>query len=284
VTVARRYRVALWAYPARYRTGRGRELLSTLADGDDDRGRPSTREALALAYRGLLERGRIAASGDGLLMIAATLVLFAMFAGLTWAERVWVMGGGVAAIGGDGPGQWAGVALTICAFAILAARPFRAVDSPRRRRVAATIAFFAALLIWSAPGALFKYSIPDAGAAVEFLRWNVTGIYHNWNLTLPFAATASAGTWLALKALSRLSEPARRRALAAGLFAAGAVAVTLTWARPDTPAPYGRSAFADLGAAVFVTATGMLLAVAASLRARRSYPRPAPPQGAPGPR
>jgi hypothetical protein len=266
MTTPRRYRFALSAYPARYRRSRGPELLATLADGDDERGGPSTREALALAYSGLLQRGRIAASADALLVIAATLVLFAMFAGLTWAERVWVMDGQVAAIGGDGPGQWAGVALTIVAFAILAAGPLHAVDDARRRRIAAALAFFTALLVWSAPASVFKYSIPSAGELVDFLRLNLAGLYSNRELTLPFAATASAGTWLALKALSKRSGAARRRALAAGLFAAGAVAIILTWARPDTPAPYGQSAFADLGAAVFVTAAGMLLALVASRR------------------
>jgi hypothetical protein len=281
VRVARRYRWALRAYPASYRKERGQELLSTLADGDEDRGAPCTREAAALAYRGVLERGRIATSADGLLVIAAALVVFAGFAGLTWAERVWTMGGEMTVLGGDGPGRWAGIALTLSAFAILAAGPFRAVDSPRRRRRAAAIAFVAALFVWSAPGSVFKYSIPDAGVLADFLRWNVAGIFANWSVTIPFAGSVAAGTWLALAALSRLSEPARRRVLAAGLFAAGAVAVALTWARPDTPAPYGQSAFADLGAAVFVTATGMLLALAASLRSARSYP---PPSGAPGPR
>ena len=237
-----------------------------MADGDDDRGSPSTREAAALAYRGLLERGRIAASGDGLLVIAALLVLFAMFAGLTWAERIWVMNGDVAATGGDGPSTWAAVALTIAAFTVLAAGPLQAVDSTRRRRGIAAIAFVAAVLIWPAPGSVFKYSIPDAGELVEYLRVYFAGIYSNWTSTLPYAAAAAAGTWLALKALYRLPEPARRRALAAGLVVAGAVAVTLTWARPDLRAPYGRSAFADLGAAVFVTAAAMLLALVASGR------------------
>jgi hypothetical protein len=266
VRAARRYRAALRAYPALYRKSRGRELLSTLADGDDERGRPSTREALALAYSGLVERGRIAASADGLLVIAATLVLFAMFAGLTWAERIWLLDGQVAAIGSEGPGPWVAVALTIPAFTILAAGPFHAVDSPRRRWIVAGSSFFAALLIWPAPGSLFKHSIPEVGEAVEFFRWTFAAIYSNRGLTLPYAAGASAGTWLALTVLSRLPRDARRRALAGGLVAAGAVAVTLTWARPDTPAPYGRSAFADLGAAVFVTAAGMLLALVASGR------------------
>jgi hypothetical protein len=40
----RRYRVALIAYPAAYRERRGPEFAATLADGDEDRGRPSMRE------------------------------------------------------------------------------------------------------------------------------------------------------------------------------------------------------------------------------------------------
>ena len=266
MTAPRRYRLALCAYPARYRTSRGAELLSTLADGDDDRGHASSREALALAYRGLLERGRIAVSADGLLVWAAALVLFAMFFGLTWAERVYLFRGEAAAMGTDGPGQWAAVALFVSAVTILAAGSFRAVESPRRRRIVAVIAFIVALIIWPAPGGVFKYSIPDAAELAEHLRFTFTGIYSNWALTLPFAATAAAGTWLALQLLSELPRSARRPALAAGLLATGAIAVILTWTRPDLVAPYGRDAFSDLGAAVFVTACGMLLALAAAAR------------------
>lgn len=276
--VARRYRLALRAYPAHYRKSRGRELLSTLADGDEDRGGPSMHEAVALAYRGLLERGRVALSGDGLLVIAATLVLFTMLAGLTWAERPFLYHGEVAAIGSDGPETWSAVALSISAFTAVAAGPFRAVDSPRRRWVAAAIAFFAALVLWSAPGAVFKYSIPDVGELVEFLRWNFAGVYSNWTTTLPFAASASAGTWLALRALAKLPASARRPFLAAGLVAAGALAVTTAWTRPDLVAPYSRSAFADLGAAVFVTALGVLLAAVAALRSTDGYPPSPQPQ------
>jgi hypothetical protein len=51
---------------------------------------------------------------------------------------------------------------------------------------------------------------PDAGELAEFLRWNVTGIYHNRNVTIPFAGSVAAGTWLALTPLSKLPEPAAR--------------------------------------------------------------------------
>jgi hypothetical protein len=261
-----RYRLALLAYPARYRTARGPELLATLADGDDDRGGASSREALALVYRGFLQRGRIALSGDGLLVVAATLVVIALFFGLTWAERVFLFRGGVAATLWTGPGTWPSVGLTVAAFTILAAGPGRAVDDARRRRIAACVAFFGALLIWSSPGSLLKHSLPSPHDLLETLKWIVPAVWANWEVTLPFAAATGAGTWLALLGLACLPRPARRPALAAGLFAAGAIAVGLTWARPDLPAEYGRSAFADLGAGIFVTTASMLLALVASRR------------------
>jgi hypothetical protein len=138
-------------------------------------------------------------------------------------------------------------------------------------------------VLGSAPGAVVKHSIPDAGELIETLHWNFAGIYSNRTTTLSFAGSASAGTWLALRLLSGLRATARRRALAAGLVAAGAVAVTTTWTRPDLVAPYAQSAFADLGAAVFVTALGVLLASVAAVRSTDSHP-PSPSPGAPGPR
>ena len=268
MNVPRRYRVALAAYPARYRSERGQELLTTLADGDDDRGRPSTREAVALAYRGAQQRGRIALSGDGLLAIAAVLVLFTAFAGLTWAERLFLYRGEVAAIGTDGPGTWSGVALMIGAFTVLAAGPFDAVDDPRRRRIAAAAALLAVILLTISPGSAFKYSIPNFAELVEIFRWKFAAIYANrWDYTVPVAVPTAAGTWLGLRGLALVRPAARRRVLAAGLFTAGAVAVTLTWNRPDLVVPYGRDAFSDLGAAAFVTAASTLLALTATIRA-----------------
>lgn len=80
--VPRHYRLALRAYPAPYRRSRGPELATTLADGDDDRGRASTREALALAGRGLAMRAGVAVSGPGLLAAAATLLAFPLALGV----------------------------------------------------------------------------------------------------------------------------------------------------------------------------------------------------------
>jgi hypothetical protein len=259
--------MALYAYPGAYRKGRGAELLSTLAEGDDERGRASTREALALTGSGLAARARIAGSGDGLLVIAAALVFTTALLGLTWAEHWYAYGGHVAAgTGTDGPGRLAGGALLVGAFTILAAGPFHAVDSARKRRIAAGFTFLAVLGLWASPLGAFKYSIPSVGEFVEYLWGNVAGIYANWLISLPFAAGVTAGTWLALTALARMRPAVRTRALAAGLAAACALAVALSWTRPDLPAEYGRSAFADLGAAAFVTGVAMLLAVAASAR------------------
>lgn len=260
----RRYRLALRAYPRGYQKRRGPELLATLADGDEDRGRASAREAAALVYRGMLERARIATSGEGLLVLAAGLVLFTMVFGLTWAERLYLFRGEVAAMGTDGPAQWSGAALLISAFTIIAAGPLRAQESARRRNLVVG-AFLVALLVWPAPGSIFKYGIPDPGALAEFMRWNFSAIYSNWQVSVPFAALTAAGTWIALRMLSRLRPAARGRALAAGLFAAGAVAVTQMATRPDLPPEYGRSAFADLGSAAVVTGLSMLLALLAAV-------------------
>lgn len=263
----RRYRMALYAYPGAYRKGRGAELLSTLAEGDDERGRASTREALALTGSGLAARARIAGSGDGLLVIAAALVFTTALLGLTWAEHWYAYNGhAAAAMGTDDPGRWAGGALLVSAFTILAAGPFQAVDSARKRGIAAGCTFLAVLGLWASPLGAFKYSIPSVGEFVEYLKLDAAAVYANRGISLSFAAGIAVGTWLALTSLSRMRPARRKHALAAGMAAACALAVALTWARPDLPVEYGRSAFADLGAAAFVTGVAMLLAVAASAR------------------
>jgi hypothetical protein len=277
MTAPWRYRLALAAYPARYRAERGRELLSTLADGDDDRGRPSTREAVALAYRGLLERSRMAATPDGLLVIAAALVLFTAFAGLTWAERLYLFRGEVGIRSTEVVDMWAGTALVASAVAVVAAVAFGSADNARRRRFAALVAFVAVPILWVSPGEVFKYSIPDAGQLWDYFVGIFPAIFRNHEVVLPPAAAAAAGTWVALWALGRLSPETRRRVLAAALCAAGTVAVALTVTRPDLPTPgprdavegYARDAFSDLGAAAFVTVASVLLALVAAIATRR---------------
>jgi hypothetical protein len=272
MTAPRRYRMALCAYPRRYRKDRGDELLSTLADGDDERGRASTREALALAYRGLLQRCRIATSSDGLLVIAASLVLVLMLFNLSWGDSVMHLQPGII-VGWDlGPGTWVEAALLASACTVLAAGPGRAVDDPSRRRIATSVVFFLALIAWAGPGGIFKYVLPGPGELADYLGNTVAGIVANWHATLPFAAATAAATWLALTAISRLRPAARRTALATLMAATGllAIALTVTQAGPQpidgNDALAGHESVNTLGAALFVTGASILLALAASGR------------------
>jgi hypothetical protein len=262
--------MALRAYPGRYRNDRGDELLSTLADGDDERGRASTREALALGYRGLLQRGRIASSSDGLLVIAAFLVLVVMLFNLSWGDSVTRLHPVIIVGWNLGPGAWVEAALLASACTVLAAGPGRAVNDPRRRRIATAAVFFLALIAWAGPGGIFKYALPGPGELADYLGNSVAGIVANWHATVPFAAATAAATWLALTALSRLRPAARRTALATLMAATGVLAIVLTVTQAG-PQPIdghqpvtGREAANTLGAALFVTGASILLALAAS--------------------
>ena len=270
----RRYRLAVLAYPSSYREARGRELLATLADGDDDRGGPSTREAAALAYRGLQQRAGIAVSGEGLLTIAAVIVLVTAILGLTWVERTFMLDGDVAAMYMSGPDRWWAVALVACAFTVLAAGPFRAAEDRRRRRRAALLAFPLALLFLNAPGWLFANGFPNPAEFGDYLVLRVEATWANRAITVPDAAMVAAGTWLLLAVVSELRPRARLPVLAATLAILSAAAVVATWDRPvlhvDDPRAhvdaYAQSAFADLGTGVFATGLAALLALAAVAR------------------
>ena len=279
MSAPRRYRLAVLAYPAGYRESRGRELLATLADGDDDRGRPSNREALALAYRGLLQRARIAVTGEGLLVIAAVLVLLTMTLGLTWVERTFLFRGEVAAMSMEGAGRWWGAALAVCAFTVIAAGPFRATGDPRRRARVALLGVPIALLLMSGPLALIQWvGAPTPAELGDYLWVYLRGIVANWQLTFVDAAIVAGGTWAALLALSRMRPRLRVSAQAVALGIAGLGAVAAAWERPELGPPieraavtgYAQSAFADLGVAAFVTAAAAVLAIAAGVRAARA--------------
>jgi hypothetical protein len=272
MTAPRRYRIALRAYPARYRGGRGAELLSTLADGDDERGHPSTREALALAYRGLLQRCRIATSGDGLLVIAASFVLVLMLFNLSWGDSVMRLQPGITVGWNLGRGTWAEAALLASACTVLAAGPGRAVDDPRRRRIATAAVFFLALIAWAGPAGIFNYVLPGPGELADYVGNSVAGIVANWHATLPFAAGTAAATWLALTAISRLRPATRRTGLASLMAATGVLSIVLTVTQAG-PQPIdgndalpGREAMKTLGAALFVTSASILLALGGSGR------------------
>jgi hypothetical protein len=266
MSAPRRYRLALRAYPARYRTGRADELLSTLADGDDERGGASTREALALAYRGLLERGRIAISGDGLLAMAAGLIVVAMLFRLSWGDSVIRFDRGSITGWNMGPGMWGEAALLASACTILAAGPGRAVDDGRRRKLAAWAVFFVALIAWGGPAGIFKYVLPGPGELAVYVWTNLTGIASEWQTSIPFAGATAAVTWLALTGISHLTAPARRIALAAGMASTGVLAIVLTLAQSGPPPIDGHEAITSLGTAPFVTGASILLALAASGR------------------
>ena len=264
----RLYRAALRAYPPAYRKSRGPELLATLADGDDDRGRASAREAAALAYRGLAMRARLAVSPNGLLIASAAALLLAVLGSFTWAQHVFLFRGEQAAFGSDGPEWWLVLGLALVAFLVLAAGPFRAADDPRRRRAAVLLALPFALAIFTPPGAVFHGGAPDWATVAEFLKWSPGAIASNWRMTLPGTLGAVLGTSVALRLLGRMAPHARPRALAGALLVLGALSIIQAWHRPDLPAEYAQSAFADLGTATFITAAGVALALAAAVRAR----------------
>ncbi len=267
----RRYRLALRAYPARYRTSRGAELLATLADGDDERGGPSSREAAALAYRGLTMRVGIAVSAEGLLVIAAAIVLLSLIGGFAWAERYLVPEDGVGVMFGFSGGPenlWWGAALGVCAYVAIAAVAFGAADSREARKRATLAAAPVALAVFLTPGRLIDVGLSHPAALPEFAWFMARSAFADWSLTLPMCLGAAAATWLALGLLSRLSTGARPPWLAAALAALTAWVVALTWHRPDFGGEYTRSAFADLQTGVFIAGLGVLMALAALARAQ----------------
>ena len=272
MSVPRRYRLGLLAYPRRYRDARGRELLGTLADGDDERGGPSSREAAALAYRGLGMRAGIAVSGEGLLVIAASIVLLSLIGGFAWAERYLVSQDSPGVTFGfwGGPENfWWGTALGVCAYVAIAAVAFGAAGTREARRVAALVAVPVALAVFVTPGRLIDVGLSYPAALPEFAWVMARSPFANWTTTLPTCLGAAAGTWLALGLLGRLSTRARLPWLAATLAALTAWVVALTWHRPAAfEAEYTRSAFADLQTGVFIAGLGLLVAVAAAWRSR----------------
>ena len=269
-----RYRIAMLAYPAGYRADRGPELAATLAEGDDDRGRPSTHEAASLAYRGLLLRLRAGGTPDGLLTAAAIVVLIACFGGFTWAERLYVFRGEFGAIGTDGAGRWWGFALALTAFVIVMARSLRVVERGQWvRRTLLTAGLFALLSI-AGPGELVRWALSDPMSLPEFFEWRGR-ILLDWRHTAELLAAALIGVVLARLLLVRRTDAARAWLLSTALIALSVITVAQTWTRPEIePVPrsftvgYAQSAFADLEAGAFIAMAGLALGVAAWIRRR----------------
>jgi hypothetical protein len=260
----RRYRLALLAYPRVYRAERAPELLATLAEGDTERGRPSMHEAAALVRRGVAMRGRMLAGPDWLLVAAAVLPLIAMVGGFTWAEDHFVD----TAILTTGPDWWS-FAMGVAAYAVLAVLLFDALRSPRRRRIAALLAAPVAFLLFTAPGNLFNAGIPTVTAVLDYAVWSVEATFHNRGSLLPAFIAAVVATLLALEVLARLASQIRRRLLSLVVAGLAAATVAKSWMRPDVPAEYANSAFADLGTAALLAALAVPLALAALWPARR---------------
>jgi cytochrome bd-type quinol oxidase subunit 2 len=204
-------------------------------------------------------------SGENLLVVAAALVLATLMSGFTWAERVFLFQDEVAAFGTDMPGQWWLIALGVGAWVVVAAGPLRAVDDPSRRRITVALSIPLFLLIMTTPGRLVVYNALDPESLVDYLRLLPSYAFGSGVVELPAAALA---TWVALRALRRLSEPARQRAMAAALALLAGAAVLQTALRPDLRAEYAQSAWQDLGTATFLAALAVLVALAALVRMR----------------
>jgi hypothetical protein len=99
------YRRLLRAYPPAYRAAYGEEIVGTLLEVSEGRGRPSARECAGLVAGGLAARlrERTERSGpwwaDGLGLGAFLIALTNLFSGLTMVERgsypVWAIGSAV---------------------------------------------------------------------------------------------------------------------------------------------------------------------------------------------
>jgi hypothetical protein len=251
-------RVALRAYPAAYRADRGPELAATLAEGDDERGGPSLRESAALVVGGIAMRARKLQRPDWLLVAAAALPLIAVIGGFTWAEHVFVG----SALLSTGPGWW-GLSMGVAAYVVLAVVVCGALESRRRRAIAALLAAPFVFLAFTAPGNLVNAGLPSVATVLDYAVWSVEASFVNRSETLPAMLAAVAGSWVALEALSRLSPPGRRRVLGVVLAALAAIAVAESLSRPDLPVEYAQSAFADLGGAALLAALSVPLALAA---------------------
>ena len=268
MSAPRRYRMALLAYPGSYRAARGPELLATLADGDDERGRPSLREAGALAYRGLAARMRIAASGEGLLVAAAALILFSLIGGFSWIERYLTFNGATVGLFADGPGTWRGLALGVCAYLLVAVALFGAADDRLRRKRATLLAIPCALALFGTPGDIVNVAVSHTGLLPDYAWGELSALYANWRVTVPMCAAAAATTWIALGQLGRLDRRARVQALGLVLVLLSAAVLALTWHRPGIGDEYTGSAFEDLRTGTFIAGLGLLAAVLGLLRAR----------------
>ena len=270
------YRLALLAYPARYRAARGPELLATLAEGDEERGRPSAREAAALVYRGLLARAGLAIQGEGLLVAAAALVLLALVGGFTWVERPMPFRGHPAAavFSGGGPGLWWNTAVGTCAFLAIAVVAFGAADTARARRLTALLSIPLALALFIGPLKVVSVAFSHPADVPDYVWWMAAATWSNLSVTLPTCVAAAVGTYVALTALARVRPGVRPALLGTALVLLTGAVVAISWNRPEIDpnfprsftSGYSQSAFADLESGAFIAAAGVLVGIASLWR------------------
>jgi hypothetical protein len=262
------YRIALRVYPARYRTAREDEILSTLAEGQGERDFPKAGEVLALVRAGLRERNRVDLApggrwgwrGLGSLAVPLTCVNAAVALAGLWVA--WSLP--------NGPGRWwpafAALAVTL---AIAAAVRLTRVATVLGLANLALVGFDAATMAlngsqapphlrvlehYPSSGAQVPMSTARLGSAPAFPEPSAS-VPSNPSELVPFAvvlALACLGTML-----SRTSASGARARLArAGLtlaVAAGLAGIAL--ADPD-----GRFAFL-LVPALAIAAAGLVAAL-----------------------
>ena len=200
-------------------------------------------------------------------MAAAAVILVALLGGFTWTERIFLFRGASAIGASAGPGRWLGLALALCAFLVVAAGPLGAFEPKKRPR----------RTLWSRRCSRSASSSGRAsscaGSPTSPLPCPIRRLEGQDPARLaPYGRAARAGPGgdpgrpEAAGSTQHGGAGARARRSAHDPGRRGAVQ---TWRRPQLPADYAQSAFADLEAGTFIAAAGLLLAVIASLGARR---------------
>jgi hypothetical protein len=176
VTPPLRYRIALLAFPREQRRRLADEIVLTLAELDEERGRASHREALALATAGLRARLHDLAAARRLAVAAALLLLgAALCPGSSWVMREPTGDPGVMLAFGPPPGLRVALAAAACVAVAALAGDRR----PRWWRVvvlaggvaAVTSAIVGAAWVrnpasaWSSPGDLGVVAVTASAAA-----------------------------------------------------------------------------------------------------------------------
>lgn len=209
----RRYRVGLRCYPRAYRRWRGDEILDTLAAGDRDRGRPSTREALMLGVAGARLHARTTGSPLSAACGAVCGLCAACAPATLWSLGTVAHGGHSAPVPG-GPAFVTRVLVAVMASLVLA-------DLCRgmARRLFAMFAVVLPIGIFLARNA--HAAVPAAAATVSSYEF----------IAAAFASLLTAGLLLTT---SSIGGRVRSALLCTGLMAAAIAAVWTAITIPDS--------------------------------------------------